>query len=80
MLLANVTLSIGGLEQSSDVLSGCITASREHVMSTVLSAGWSSARTALKLPLGARMKPAGGRIRKGDKSKANVTGGPADKQ
>ena len=55
------------------------TTSSEHVMSTVLSAGLSSARTALKLPLGARRKPVGGRIRKGDKSRANVTAGPVVK-
>ena len=75
--------TVGGLEHRSEVLykssPGC-TVLREHVMSTVLSAGWSSTRTALKVPLGARMKPAGGRIRNGVKSRANVTGGPVDKQ
>lgn len=55
------------------------TTSSEHVMSTVLSAGLSSARTALKLPLGARRKPVGGRIRNGGKSRANVTAGPVVK-
>ena len=83
MLFANVNLSVGALEHSPEVLLKSApgdTVSREHVMSTVLSAGRSSARTALKLPLGARIKPARGIIRRGDTSTANVTGGPVEKK
>ena len=83
MLFANVNLSVGALEHSPEVLLKSApgdTVSREHVMSTVLSAGRSSARTALKLPLGARIKPARGIIRRGDTSRANVTGGPVEKK
>ena len=83
VLFANVNLSVGALEHSPEVLLKSApgdTVSREHVMSTVLSAGWSSARTALKLPLGARIKPARGIIRRGDTSRANVTGGPVEKK
>ena len=83
VLFANVNLSVGALEHSPEVLLKSApgdTVSREHVMSTVLSAGRSSARTALKLPLGARRKPARGIIRRGDTSRANVTGGPVEKR
>lgn len=83
VLFANVNLSVGALEHSPEVLLKSApgdTVSREHVMSTVLSAGWSSARTPLKLPLGARRKPARGIIRRGDTSRANVTGGPVEKR
>lgn len=83
VLFANVNLSVGALEHSPEVLLKSApgdTVPREHVMSTVLSAGWSSARTALKLPLGARIKPARGIIRRGDTSRANVTGGPVEKR
>ena len=83
VLFANVNLSVGALEHSPEVLLKSApgdTVSREHVMSTVLSAGWSSARTPLKLPLGARRKPARGIIRRGDTSRANVTGGPVEKK
>ena len=81
VLFANVNLSVGALEHSPEVLlksASGDTVYREHVMSTVLSAGWSSARTALKLPLGARIKPDSGIIRRGDTSRANVTGGPVE--
>jgi len=83
VLFANVNLSVGALEHSPEVLLKSApgdTVPREHVVSTVLSAGWSSARTALKLPLGARIKPARGIIRRGDTSRANVTGGPVEKK
>lgn len=79
VVLVNATLSLGEPRHSSEVLCNWApwgTISSEHVMSTVFSAGSSRARTALKLPLGARMKPAGGRIRNGATSIANVTGGP----
>ena len=82
VLLANVTSSLLGVEHTPDVFCKSVPRGKtsiEHVTSTRSSAGLSSTKTALNLPQGARMKPTGGRIRKGETSTANVTVGPEGK-